>query len=71
MRKTATFLLAFALSLLATGCLHHHSRHHRAGPKKVVVHGHAPLAAHLVLVHKRPARGRHCSAHAGHWHCHR
>ncbi|MCP3984044.1 MAG: hypothetical protein GY723_06625 [bacterium] len=70
MRKTFAILLVGALALLATGCIHHR-RHHRVKPAKVVVPVHAPLAAHLIIVHKRPAKHRHCSAHSGHWHCRR
>jgi hypothetical protein len=69
MRSLALVAVLLA-SVAASGCARH-VHHHHPGSKKVVVLDAEHDDPGVVVVHKRPGRGRHCWKHGAHWHCRR
>ncbi len=70
MRKSIPIVLLMLLALPASACAHRH-HHHGPKPKKVVVLDREHHDTKILIMHKKPARHRHCWKHAGHWHCRR
>ncbi len=62
MKITSTLFTVIPLLLGLSACSAH-------PPRKVVIVDDHPKNRTYVIVHKRPAKHRHCVKHRRHWHC--